>query len=320
LTDNIGGMKPWFGFHMPNYTFPGTPPELLFSRVIEQAKTAEEAGFRQVTVMDHLYQIPGVGDVTQPMLEGWSALNALARETSRVRLGTQVTGVTYRNPALLAKLGTTLDITSAGRAMMGIGAAWNEEEHAGYGYDFPSVRERMDRLEEALAIIKGMFTQEKTTFAGRYYRANEALNYPRPIQPGGPPIMVGGGGEKRTIRIAARYADITHWFAQGVEMLQHKTDVLFGYCEEIGRDPATIERAMNAPVIVDTGTADVRAYVGRLSPERREHIFVGSPEQCAQELQPYLSAGFVGFTFNNTIYQTPDSIRAVGETLQLAGG
>ncbi len=316
-------MKPWFGFHLPNYSFPDTPPAQLFDRVVEQVKTAEEAGFRQVTVMDHLYQIPGVGGVAEPMLEGWSVLDALARETSRVRLGTQVTGVTYRNPALLAKLATTLDVISAGRAMLGIGAAWNEQEHVGYGYDFPSVRERMDRLEEALAIIKGMFTQEQTDFAGHYYRASEALNYPRPIQPGGPPIMVGGGGEKRTLRIAARYADITHWFAIGVEILKHKTDVLFGYCAEIGRDPASIERAVNAPVIVDAGTDDVagvRAYVERLPPERRRNLFVGTPEQCAHELQPYLDAGFIGFTFSNTTYRTPDSIRAIGETLRLIGG
>ena len=316
-------MKPWFGFHLPNYTFPDTPPERLFERVVEQARAAEAAGFRQVTVMDHLYQIPGVGGVTEPMLEGWSVLDALARETSKVRLGTQVTGVTYRNPALLAKLATTLDVVSAGRAMMGIGAAWNEQEHIGYGYDFPSVRERMDRLEEALAIIKGMFTQEETTFAGHYYRADKALNYPRPIQAGGPPIVVGGGGEKRTIRIAARYADITHWFALGLELLEHKTQVLNGYCAEIGRDPATIQRAINSPVIVDAGTDDVhgvREYIERLSPERRAHLFIGTPEQCAHELKPYLDAGFVGFTFNNSIYRTPASISAVGETLRLISG
>jgi F420-dependent oxidoreductase-like protein len=313
-------MKPWFGFHLPSYTFPGAPPEHVFDRLVEQAKTAEEAGFRQVTVMDHLYQIPGVGEVTEPMLEGWSVLNALARETSRVLLGTQVTGVTYRNPALLAKLGATLDVVSAGRAIMGIGAAWNEQEHIGYGFEFPSVRERMDRLEEALAIIKAMYTEERATFAGHYYQVNQALNNPRPIQPGGPLVMIGGGGEKRTIRIAARYADITHWFAQGLEMLKHKTDVLFGYCAEIGRDPETIDRAVNAPVIVDSGAAEIRAYLEHLSPERRKYVFVGTPEQCAHELQPYLYAGFVGFTFNNTIYRTPDSIRAVGETLRLIGG
>ena len=147
-------MTPWFGLHLPNYTFADTPPERLFERVVEQARAAETAGFSLVSVMDHLYQIPGVGPVTDPMLEGWSTLAALARETKRVRLGTVVTGVTYRNPALLAKTATTLDVLSGGRAILGIGAAWNEDEHRGYGFEFPPIRERMDRLEEALTIIQ----------------------------------------------------------------------------------------------------------------------------------------------------------------------
>src|SRR5512141_3071651 len=129
--------RPWFGLHLPSYTFPGTPTAQLFDRIVEQARAAEAAGFSLVTVMDHLYQIGGVGPESDPMLEAWSTLNALARETKRVRLGTLVTGVTYRNPALLAKLATTLDVISGGRAIFGIGAAWNEQEHAGYGFDFP---------------------------------------------------------------------------------------------------------------------------------------------------------------------------------------
>jgi alkanesulfonate monooxygenase SsuD/methylene tetrahydromethanopterin reductase-like flavin-dependent oxidoreductase (luciferase family) len=157
-------MSVWFGLHLPHYTHPDTPPEQLFDRVVEQAKAAEAAGFDVVSVMDHLYQIAGIGTPEEPMLEGWSVLAALARETSRVRLGTLVTGVTYRNPALLAKQATTLDTISAGRAILGLGAAWNDVEHAGYGYDFPPIGQRMDRLEEALAIIKAMFTEERPSF------------------------------------------------------------------------------------------------------------------------------------------------------------
>ena len=196
-------MSVWFGFHLPNYTHPEIPPDRLFEGVVTQARAAEEAGFSLVTVMDHLYQIQGVGAVTEPMLEGWMTLAALARETNKVRLGTLVTGVTYRNPALLAKETTTLDVISGGRAILGIGAAWNEVEHAGYGYDFPPIRERMDRLEEALAIAKAMFTEERATFHGTHYRIDAALNEPRPVQPAGPPILIGGGGEQRTLRIAA---------------------------------------------------------------------------------------------------------------------
>src|SRR5574338_1129785 len=156
--------KAWFGFHLPLYTYPGTSPAELFDKVVEQAQAAEANGFGLVTVMDHLYQIGGVGQVDEPMLEGWSVLNALARETQRVRLGTLVTGVTYRNPAMLAKMVTTLDVISGGRAILGLGAAWNDVEHEGYGFEFPPVGERMDRLDEALAIIKAMFTEDRPSF------------------------------------------------------------------------------------------------------------------------------------------------------------
>jgi F420-dependent oxidoreductase-like protein len=313
-------MPPWFGLHLPNYTFPGTPPERSFDPIVEQVQLAEELGFSLVTVMDHLYQIPGVGPMTDPMLEGWSVLAALARETKRVRLGTLVTGVTYRNPALLAKTAATLDVISGGRAILGLGAAWNEQEHVGYGYDFPPVRERMDRLDEALTIIRAMFTEERPSFEGQHYRISEALNVPRPVQPGGPRVLVGGGGEQRTLRIAAKHADLTHWFPLGLEVLQHKTELLEGYCAAIGRDPATIERTMAAPVVVAASAAEATDYLEKMPPERRPFVNVGTPEQMADALRPYLDAGFTGFTFNNSIYRTPDAIRRVGELLRLVGG
>jgi F420-dependent oxidoreductase-like protein len=313
-------MRPWFGLHLPSYTFPDTPPERLFDRVIEQARAAEEAGFSLVTVMDHLYQIPGIGEVTEPMLEAWSTLAALARETTRVRLSTLVTGVTYRNPALLAKQVTTLDVISGGRAMLGIGAAWNEEEHIGYGYDFPPVRERMDRLDDALTIIRAMFTEERPSFTGRYYRIEGARNVPRPIQTGGPRILVGGGGEQRTLKIAAAHADLTHWFPLGLDVLRRKTEILEGYCEAMGRDPATIERTMATPVVVAANDAEARAAVDRMPAERRPHVAAGTPEQMADALRPYLDAGFTGFTFNNNIYRTPEAIGPIGELLRLVAG
>ena len=313
-------MQPWFGLHLPYYTFPGTTPEQLFDGVVVQARAAEDAGFSLVTVMDHLYQIDGVGPVTDPMLEAWSTLAALARETTRVRLGTLVTGVTYRNPALLAKTATTLDVISGGRAILGLGAAWNEVEHDGYGFDFPPVRERMDRLDEALTIIRAMFTEERPTFEGHHYRVHQVLNVPRPIQPGGPRVLVGGGGEQRTLRIAARHADMTHWFPLGLTVLRHKNEVLETYCEQIGRDPATIERTMATPVIVAGSEADAQALFGRMPPERRPHVKIGPPDQMADELRPYLDAGFTGFTFNNTFYRTPEQIGLVGELLRLVAG
>jgi F420-dependent oxidoreductase-like protein len=317
MTSSDTTTRPWFGLHLPNYTFPGTPPERLFDRVVEQARAAEAAGFDLVTVMDHLYQIQGVGPVTDPMLEAWSTLAALARETSKVRLGTLVTGVTYRNPALLAKQVTTLDVLSGGRAILGLGAAWNEEEHLGYGFDFPPVRERMDRLDEALTIIRSMFTEDRPSFQGQHYRIEQALNVPRPIQPGGPRVLVGGGGEQRTLRIAARHADMTHWFPLGLETLQRKNEILERYCEEIGRDSSTIERTMASPVVVTLDEAEGQAIIERLPPERRAHVTVGLPEQMAEALRPYLDAGFTGFTFNNSVFHTPEQIGAIGELLRL---
>jgi F420-dependent oxidoreductase-like protein len=313
-------MQPWFGLHLPCYTFPDAPPDGLFDRIVEQVRAAEDVGFSLVTVMDHLYQIPGVGRVTDPMLEAWSTLAALARETTRVRLGTLVTGVTYRNPAFLAKTVTTLDLISGGRALLGLGAAWNEEEHLGYGFEFPPVRERMDRLDEALTIVRAMFTEDRPSFEGRHYRVHEVLNVPRPIQPGGPRILVGGGGEQRTLRIAANHADMTHWFAIGLDALRHKTEVLKGYCEAIGRDPSTIERTMQAPVIVAESEAAARSFLDRIPEERRPFIAAGTPDQAADALRPYLDAGFTGFTFNNSIYGTPEAIGRVGELLRLVSG
>src|SRR5690348_5520058 len=186
-------MSVWFGFHLPSYTYPESTPEGRFDKVVEQAQAAEEAGFRLVTVMDHLYQIPGVGEIDEPMLEGWLTLAALARETKRVQLGTLVTGITYRNPEFLAKQATTLDVISGGRAIFGVGAAWNDVEHEGYGYPFPPIKERLDRLEEALAIATSMFTEDRTTFHGTYSKVESALNVPKPVQKGGPPILIGGG-------------------------------------------------------------------------------------------------------------------------------
>ncbi len=308
---------PWFGLHLPNYTFSDSPPEGLFDRVAEQARAAEDAGFSLVTVMDHLNQIPGIGPQTDPMLEGWSVLAALSRETRAVRLGTLVTGVTYRNPALLAKTATTLDVISGGRAIFGLGAAWFEAEHIGLGFDFPPIRERMDRLDEALTIVRAMFTEDRPTYHGRYYRIEAALNVPRPIQAGGPRILVGGGGEQRTLKIAAKHADMTHWFPLGLDVLQHKTDVLARHCEAIGRDPATIERTMATPVLVAATEAEAATLRDSLPAERRPHVVTGTPVQCADALRPYLDAGFTGFTFNNPLYRTPEQIAVVGELLRL---
>jgi len=310
-------MQPWFGYHIPSFTFPGVAPAGIFDHVAGLAQAAETAGFDLITVMDHFYQIRGVGVETEPMLEAYSVLSALAARTSTARLGTLVTGVTYRNPAILAKTVTTLDVISGGRAILGIGAAWNEDEHQGYGVPFPPIGERMDRLDEALTICRAMFTQDRPSFAGRYYRIDAALNMPKPIRPGGPQVLVGGGGEQRTLKIAAAHADMTHWFPLGLDALAHKTEVLARHCEAIGRDPATIERTMATPVLPAASERDIATVIEGLPPERRAAITVGTLDQCAETLAPYLAAGFTGFTFNNPFLPTPESLALAGELLRL---
>jgi F420-dependent oxidoreductase-like protein len=310
-------MPPWFGYHIVSFTFADVPPERLFERVVELACAAESAGFAQLTVMDHFYQIPGVGPTTDPMLEAYSTLGGIAARTSRLRLGAMVSGVTYRNPAMLAKIVTTLDVISGGRAMLGLGAAWNEVEHTAYGFDFPPVGERMDRLDEALTICRLMFTEDRPSFDGRHCRIREALDVPRPIQARGPRILIGGGGEQRTLKIAAKHADMTHWFPLGYDVLAHKTEVLFRHCEAIGRDPATIERTMASPVLLAATERDAAALVEKLPPERRPYIAPGTPEQAAEALRPYIDAGFQGFTLNNPVLPTVESIELAGELIRL---
>jgi len=308
-------MRPFFGYHMPSYTFAGVPDAKLFDRVVELAQTAEAAGFDLVTVMDHFYQIGPVGSEEEPMLEAYTVLGGLAARTKRVMLGTMVSGVTYRNPALLAKTITTLDIVSSGRAMLGIGAAWNDSEHAGYGFDFPQIGEREDRLEEALTICKAMFTQERPSFEGRYYRIDRALDSPRPIRPGGPKIMVGGGGEKRTLRTAARFADITNWFGS-LEEAAAKLPVLDRHCEAIGRDPSEITRTVAVPLVPVAREADKARVLESISAERRPMFRPVLVDEGAEILRRYLDAGFDGFTFRNVAIRTPEAVNLVGELIK----
>lgn len=302
-----------FGYQFANFAYPGVPNEDLFIRVVELAQKVEAEGFDLLTVMDHLYQVGGVGPEDDPLLESYSILSALAARTSRIRLGTLVTAVTFRNPALLAKTVTTLDIISGGRAVLGIGAASIESEHLGYGIDFPLVGERIDRLDEALTICKLMFTEQRPSFQGKHYRIDRVLNQPRPIQPLGPKILVGGRGETRTIRLAARHADWTHWFGTFDE-LKHKDEVLRRHCDAEGRDPSTIVRMIGAPVTLVENARDAKATLQRITPLQQAIAAPATPEQAAEILGRYVDAGFTGFIFNNP-FQTIRSL----ESLALAG-
>jgi len=313
-------MAAFFGFHMPNYTYPGVPDDKLFDHVVAQAKAAEKAGFDLVTVMDHFYQIRGVGPETDPMLEAYTTLAAVAARTSTVKLGTLVTGVTYRNPALLAKQVTTLDLISGGRAVLGIGAAWNEDEHAGYGFEFPPIGRRMDRLEEAVTIAKLMFTQDRPSFEGKFYRIDRALNVPRPVQKGGPKILVGGAGEKRTLRILAKHGDIGHWFGGPLEELKRKREVFEQHCAEVGRNPSEVTILLGIGLVLTDDSKQARAIVESLPPERRAMVRAATFTEAPEILRPYLDAGFGGFTFNNPTLPTLEAIERAGEVIKAVRG
>ena len=305
---------------MPNFTFPGVPDDRLFDRVVANAQAAEKAGFDMVTVMDHFYQIRGIGPETEPMMEAYTTLAALATKTSRVKLGTLVTGVTYRNPAVLVKTVTTLDVISKGRAILGIGAAWNEDEHRGYGIEFPPIGRRMDRLDEALTIAKLMFTQDRPSFEGKYYKIDRALNVPRPIQPGGPKILIGGSGERRTLRLLAQHGDIGHWFGGPVEELKRKKQIFEEHCEAVHRDPSEVLLTIGATIVLADNEKDARSLMAGLTPERRAMATTATVPQAAEIIGKYMDAGFGGFTFNNNVLQTEESIGLAGELIKVMRG
>lgn len=209
------------------------------------AQRAEHTGFASLWVMDHFFQIPNVGKPEEPMLEGYSALAFAAGQTNRIKLGTMVTGVTYRHPGILVKTVTTLDVLSGGRAYLGIGAAWNEQEHKGLGVPFPSVSERFERLEETLHIALQLWSGSEEPYTGKHYHLERTLNSPQPVQTPHPPILIGGQGEQKTLRLVAQYGDACNLFARmGDDTLKHKLDVLKEHCERLGRPYDHIQKTV----------------------------------------------------------------------------
>ncbi len=305
-----------FGLQLPNFGF-DVPDDQLFDQVVARAVAGEESGFRSLWVMDHFYQLPALGGADQPMLEAYTLLGALAARTTTATLGTLVTGVTYRNPALLAKTVTTLDVISKGRAVLGLGAAWHDLEHSGYGFDFPPAGERMDRLEEALQICRAMFERDHVTFDGAHYRADDARNLPRPVQPGGPKILVGGGGEKRTLKLVAQYADACNLHGDP-EMVRHKLDVLHRHCADVGRDPAAITVTRLATLVI-TGSAqqtgELQNFLARAAgPEALATSNLGQPDEIVAQLRALVDAGVQEFIFNMPLAD-PAAIRNAGALL-----
>ncbi|HEY6469752.1 MAG TPA: LLM class F420-dependent oxidoreductase [Candidatus Dormibacteraeota bacterium] len=232
------------GVHFMNFSGLGGNTQLA-PKLAATAQAADEAGFTLLTMMDHWFQMEAFAPPQEPMLEGYTSLGYVAGKTKRLTLGLMVTGVTYRHPGLLAKIVTTLDVLSEGRAMFGVGAAWYQREHEGLGVPYPPISERFERLEETLQICKQMWSDNDGPYEGKYYQLAETICSPRPIQTPGPKILIGGGGERKTLKLVARYADACNLFAVGVDEVKRKLDVLKEHCEAEGRDYDTIKKTMN---------------------------------------------------------------------------
>ncbi|NJP06436.1 MAG: LLM class F420-dependent oxidoreductase [Chloroflexaceae bacterium] len=241
------------GLQVPDFTWPGNPGS-IGPTLRNIAQAADANGFVSLWVMDHFFQIEVVGPVEDPMLEGYTTLAYMAAVTSRIQLGTLVTGVIYRHPGALIKTVTTLDVLSGGRAYLGIGAGWFEREAVGLGLPFPPLKERFEWLEETLQIAETMWSGEIVPYPGKHYKLAEPMNHPPAITRPRPPIMIGGGGEKKTLRLVAQYGDACNLFAfLGPQELSRKLDILKQHCDDIGRDYNEIERTVIAPGDLGTG-------------------------------------------------------------------
>ena len=287
------------GLQIPYFTWPGGPMALgeTFGAV---ARRAEDAGFYSLWVMDHFFQIPGVGPVEADMLEGYTALGFAAARTSRIKLGTMVTGVTYRHPGILVKTATTLDVLSGGRASFGVGAAWFEREHLGLGVGFPPVKERFERLEEALQIARQMWGDEAGPYAGRHYELAETLCIPRPLSQPHPPVLIGGRGERKTLRLVARYADASNIGAAfdegGAEEVARLYGVLRRHCEREGRDYATIEKTTLSTLW--------------MTPEKHDGRWL-EPAQALERLATFRESGVDQAIFNVPNVDRPETLEYV---------
>ncbi len=284
------------GIHFPNFTLPGGP-EALPGILGESARAAEEGGCAIFTLMDHWFQMESLGGPHQPMLEGYTSLGFLAGQTRSIELSLLVTGVTYRHPGLLAKIVTTLDVLSGGRARLGLGTAWYEREHEGLGVPFPPVGERYERLEETLQICRQMWSDDDGPFEGRHYQLAETVCLPRPIQKPGPRILIGGSGERKTLRLVARYADACNLFAPSHEVVAHKLDVLARHCETEGRDYDAIEKTT---ILGGDPLAGVDGFVASMDAMRQlgiELVWISPPapdpagwvRRVGEELVPRLA-------------------------------
>jgi F420-dependent oxidoreductase-like protein len=309
--------------HITNFNHPDTPADRLFELTADIAVAAEDSGFSSISVMDHLHQIAPMGPPENWMLEGNLTLAALAARTKKVSVGLLVGGVTYRNPALHAKMTTTLDIISGGRAIHGIGAAWFEAEHLAYGFRYPPLKERFEHLEDALRIARAMFTEEKATVEGTHHHVADVMNNPRPIR-GDIPILIGGSGERKTLRLVAQYGDGCNLFGD-LERVRHLLGVLDGHCETVGRDPAEITRTRMASVIIAPTHEEAErkkeaAAAAGVPRDRLEASMLGDPDTIGEQAQAYADIGIQGFTITLPDTHDLESVALAGQTLSAVFG
>jgi len=294
------------GYQIPNFTYPNLTGHALFQNVVAQAKAAEDAGFDRVLVMDHFYQLPGLGTPDEAMFECYTLLSALAQHTSKVRLSALVTGNTYRNPTLLAKTITALDIVSNGRATLGIGAGWFELEHDQLGFDFGTFTDRFEKLEEALQIIIPMLRGEKATVQGKHYQTTEAMNFPAPVSR--IPIMIGGSGLKKTLRMVAQYADESNLTSRTVEEVTERLEALSAHCERLGRNRSEIKVTKAQMVCVAptmeqahqdlVDIAAIKGWNNDVIEMLKGIVVFGDPDTVGEKLLAFLNAGVDGFTLS----------------------
>lgn len=285
-----------FGLQHPCFTYDGMGNG-IFETVKERAQYAEKHGFDGFFVMDHFLQIPFVGAIDEPILEGWTTISALTQVTSKIKLGTLVTGNIYRNPALLAKMAANVDLMSNGRLILGIGAGWFEAEANAYDIPFYTIPKRGKRLEESVQIIKGMWTNPKGfTFQGDYYKVNNALCLPEPTQKPHPPIMIGGGGEKQTLRTVAKYADACNLFG-GPKTIKAKLDVLKKHCSDVDRDyNGILKSCLTTVVIAEDKAGLASALTGVREPDVSdeqldEMVLYGTPDEVAAKVEHFMQSG-----------------------------
>lgn len=313
------------GYQIPNFTYPGISPNKIFDSVVQQAKTAEAAGFDRLFLMDHFYQLPTLGEPDEAMLECYTMLGALAQHTKTMRLSSLVTGNTYRNPALLAKTVTALDHVSNGRATLGIGAGWFELEHQAFGFPFGTWSERFEKLEEALQIICPMLKGERPTVSGKHYQVEQAINSPAPISK--IPIMIGGSGEKKTLRMVAQYADESNLIGP-VEDVPRKLAVIAEHCEQLGRPRAElIVTKLLLVVIAPTmdeaqrdlkETAEAKSWSVQKFQEiidGRTDFIIGDPDTIGETLEKLAAQGIDGVTMDLPAgAHKPERIELLAET------